>query len=161
MLDWFCPLFDSPKKMKKRKKKMNNSAEINEKNSPLTTRVKAAVDGLFYMSETDAEIVPFAGKTAGSVSAAEVSNQTGASKDLSVEEKDFAGFFAPLIAVEDWFGEEEKAMVQKFEALKSLLEENLKELKVFKIGEVQIDIYVVGLDRENNLAGIQTKAVET
>jgi len=45
--------------------------------------------------------------------------------------------------------------------LKILLEKKLKELKVFKIGKIQLDIYVVGLDAESNLTGIQTKAVET
>ncbi len=49
----------------------------------------------------------------------------------------------------------------KVDARKNLLEANLRDLRVFKIGEIQIDIYVVGLDVENNLTGIQTKAVET
>ncbi len=40
-------------------------------------------------------------------------------------------------------------------------EKNLRDLKVFKIGKIQIDVYVVGLDAEDNLLGIETKAVET
>lgn len=140
---------------------MENSAETNEKNNDLAAQIKAVTDGLFYMSETDAEIVPFVGKTAMGVSAVEISGQIEASKDAPIEEKNFAEFFALLVAVEDWFGDEEKATVQKFEALKSLLEKNLKDLKVFKIGKIQIDIYVVGLDAQNVLTGVQTKAVET
>jgi hypothetical protein len=42
-----------------------------------------------------------------------------------------------------------------------LLEENLADLTVFRIGSIRIDIYVVGLDADGNLAGIKTKAVET
>jgi len=34
-------------------------------------------------------------------------------------------------------------------------------VKVFKIGDVQIDIYVVGIGSNGNLAGVVTKAVET
>ncbi len=40
-------------------------------------------------------------------------------------------------------------------------EKNLRNLKVFKVGKIQLDIYVVGLDAENRLLGIKTKAVET
>jgi hypothetical protein len=32
---------------------------------------------------------------------------------------------------------------------------------VFKVGRVELDIYVVGLDENGNLMGIKTKAVET
>lgn len=113
------------------------------------------------MSETDAEILPFVGARAESVTAAAVLNQTETDKNSPIEEKDFSEFFAPLVAVEDWFGDEEKATVQKFEALKSLLEKNLRDLKFFKVGKVQIDIYIVGLDEQSILTGVQTKAVET
>ncbi len=42
-----------------------------------------------------------------------------------------------------------------------LLENNLKGLKVFKIGKIQLDVYVVGIDAEGKLTGIKTNAVET
>ncbi len=45
--------------------------------------------------------------------------------------------------------------------MKDLLEKNLKDLKVFKVGKIQLDVYAVGLDAESNVIGIQTKAVET
>ena len=162
MIDSVYSILDARKAMKKRKKRMmENSAETNPKNEDLAAQIKAITDGLYYMSETDAEIFPFVGKPAESVSAAEISGQIGAGKDLPIEEKNFADFFAPLVGVEDWYGDEENATVRKFEALKSLLEKNLKDLKVFKIGKIQIDIYIVGLDARNILTGVQTKAVET
>jgi hypothetical protein len=66
-----------------------------------------------------------------------------------------------LTKIQDWFGEEETATAQKFSALEKLLLENLKDLKVFKIGEIELDIYFVGLDKQGKLAGVKTKAVET
>ncbi len=81
--------------------------------------------------------------------------------DTPVEERNFAEFFARLAEIQDWFGDEEKATAQKFADLKKLLESNLRDLKVFKIGKIQLDVYAVGIDAENNLLGIQTKAVET
>ncbi len=87
--------------------------------------------------------------------------QTENAANAPVEERDFAEFFKRLTEIQDWFGDEEKATAQKFAELKDLLERNLRDLKVFKIGKIQIDVYVVGLEAENNLLGIKTKAVET
>jgi hypothetical protein len=113
------------------------------------------------MSETDAEISPFFGGQAQSVTKKEILSQTKNLADTPVEERNFAEFFARLAEIQDWFGDEEKATAQKFADLKKLLESNLRDLKVFKIGKIQLDVYAVGIDAENNLLGIQTKAVET
>ncbi len=129
--------------------------------SDFTEQIKTAVADLYYMSETDAVITTFVGKQAKAVTVDEIRNQTQAAADSPIEEKDFAEFFNRLTAVEDWFGDEERATAQKFTDLKNLLETNLRNLTVFRIGKIQIDIYAVGLDAENRLTGIQTKAVET
>ena len=113
------------------------------------------------MSETDAEILPFTGVKADAVTKENLLNQMGKPSDSPVEERDFTEFFTRLTAIKDWYGDEEKATAAKFAALKDLLENNLKDLKVFKIGKIQLDIYAIGLDANGNLTGIQTKAVET
>jgi hypothetical protein len=63
--------------------------------------------------------------------------------------------------MQDWYGEEEKEIAQKFARLKVFLEQNLKDLKVLKVGRIKLDVYIVGLDDKDQLAGIKTKAVET
>ncbi|MDQ3750053.1 MAG: nuclease A inhibitor family protein [Acidobacteriota bacterium] len=143
------------------KKKVLEKQKADFCDDNLTEQIKIAVRGLYYISETDALIQPFVGKPARAVSKQEILSQTKKTADSTVEEKDFAGFFARLTEIQDWFGEEEKEMAQKFVQLKELLEKSLRDLKVFKIGEIQLDVYVVGLDAEDNLLGIETKAVET
>ncbi len=127
----------------------------------LKNQLKKATENLFFISETDAEITPFFGRQAQAVTKEEILMQSQSMANVLIEEKDFAGFFKRLTEIQDWFGDEEKATAQKFAELKDLLERNLRDLKVFKIGKIQIDVYVVGLDAENNLLGIKTKAVET
>lgn len=129
--------------------------------SDITEQVKTAAAHLNYMSETDAEILPFIGKQAEAVTIDEIRNQTQTAPDAAIEEKDFTEFFARPTTVQDWFGNEEEITAKKFADLKNLLEANLRDISVFKIGKIQIDIYVVGLNGENHLMGIQTKAVET
>ena len=79
----------------------------------------------------------------------------------SVEERNFEDFFKRLTGMQEWFGEEEIATANKYSDLKELLLKNLKDIKVFKIGKIEVDIYIVGLDAENILNGVWTKAVET
>ncbi len=147
-------LKDLPKKVCEQKN--NNSGE-----DKLKEQIKEISEGLYFMSETDAEILPFSGKQAQAVTKEEILSQTESATDAPVEERDFTEFFARLAEIQDWFGDEEKATARKFAELKNLLESNLRDLKVFKIGKIQLDVYAVGLDAENNLLGIKTKAVET
>ena len=127
----------------------------------LNRQIKLLVKNLYYSSETDAEINAFKGTTAATLTVGEVLNQTRNKPDAPVEQRDFNEFFDRLTKIEDWFGDEEKANAAKFAALKDLLARNLRDLAVYKIGKIQLDIYVVGLPAENILIGIRTKAVET
>jgi hypothetical protein len=156
------------KKEKSKEKKLGDLpktvSEQQDKDSGekgLKEQIKEASEDLYFISETDAEIFPFFGGQAQSVTKEEILSQIKGSASTPVEERSFAEFFARLTEIQDWFGDEEKAVAQKFAELKKLLESNLRDLKVFKIGKIQIDVYAVGIDAENNLLGIQTKAVET
>ena len=127
----------------------------------LAKNIKAAAEGLSYTSETDAEIKLFTGGTAKTLTSAAVLEQTKNPANAAIEEKDFNEFFSRLTEIQDWFGDQEKETVQKFGQLKSVLENNLRELKVYKIGKTQLNVYVLGLDENDKLLGIKTKAVET
>ena len=142
--------------MSKRKKNKKVVIEIKDLNQQITETVR----GLLYTSETDAELTPFAGLRADAVNAENLLTQIGKTGG-KVEEKGFNEFFEPLIKIQDWFGDDERKMTEKFAELKKLLQQNLVEKKVFRVGKKEIDIYVVGLDSENILRGVQTKAVET
>ncbi|MEZ4904699.1 MAG: nuclease A inhibitor family protein [Spirosomataceae bacterium] len=48
-----------------------------------------------------------------------------------------------MTVIEDWFGEEEQRQVENFLALKSLLETNFGYWQVFRVGEVEIDLYLL------------------
>jgi hypothetical protein len=132
-----------------------------EPNKTLAEQIGKASEGLYYISETDAEISPFTGTKADAVTKENLLSQTANKPDAPVEERDFTDFFTRLTKIQDWFGDEEKQTAAKFARLKELLESNLKNLKVFKVGRIEIDVYIVGLDSESRLAGVKTKAVET
>ena len=133
----------------------------NKNSNDLSDVFETACEGLVYISETDAPILPFAGGPADTVTGQIILQQTGGEPQTQVEEIEFDTFFTKLTTIKDWYGEPEKARAERFLDLKMLLEENLRELKVFRIGNIRLDIYVVGIDIEGNLMGVTTIAVET
>ncbi len=151
-------------KDKKNLEKTDNTPEkINAslQQSNLIKQIKNYAADLYYISETDAEILPFVGEQAESVNNEVILRQTKNDPDSPIEEKIFTEFFERLTKIQEWFGDEEKETAEKYLSLRTLLEENLSDLKVFKIGKTQLNIYVVGLSTENKLLGVKTKAIET
>ena len=149
------------KKLENTTEKSSDIQNTNSSSDNLAKMISNAVRGLSYMSETDAEITLFRGKTSTEITKNEILAQSGSEPDAPVEEKDFASFFKRLTEIQDWYGDEEKETVRKFSQLQAVLENNLRDLTVFRIGKVELKIYVVGLDEENTLLGIKTEAVET
>jgi Nuclease A inhibitor-like protein len=123
--------------------------------------VDKAIEGLFYVSETDSPFYFFQFGECKTVNPKIIRECLNLDNSISVEERSFDEFFSRLVHEKDWFGEREKSIAAKFSTLKLLLKKNLTEVKVFRIGRIQIDIYVAGLDLENRLTGIKTKSVET
>lgn len=131
----------------------------------LENLLESAVQGLLYLSESDAEFevvswrVP-AGLEGDSLEDL-VRRQEGIDETEPVEICDFSDFFAPLIASQDWHGEAEREAQERYVALKSLLKEHLTEISVFKFGEVEKRVFIVGCTEEAGVCGLVTEAVET
>jgi hypothetical protein len=131
----------------------------------LVKSLSKLVEGLVYISETDANFEVYFGEKSQTVCYERLlpvkKDNDLMMKKVAVEEKSMDEFFERLIKVQDWYGEHEKQQVQKFKELKNFLTEKLRDLKVFRIGRIRIEIYVVGLDQENNIVGVRTESVET
>ena len=133
----------------------------NKKFATLDDALTAACEGLIYISETDAPVLPFCGEQADGVTGETIIHQTESPAETPVQETSFDAFFGRLTAEMDWYDEQRKARAKKFLELQKLLEENLSDLKVFKLGKIRLDVFALGRDKDGRLMGITTKAVET
>jgi len=70
-------------------------------------------------------------------------------------------FFAIAAQEEDWHDQDERETVQRFHNLVSVLKQNLSQLQVYRVGNIEIDVYIVGVTDGGGLAGLSTKLVET
>ncbi len=78
-----------------------------------------------------------------------------------IETITLADFFAPVLTVEDWYEADELALVNRYTDLSHAIESNLSDVKVFRVGEVNIGIYIVGKTPGGDLVGLKTQVVET
>ena len=122
--------------------------------------LKTASVGLLLISESDYpfEVVVWSG--AGAVTAQNILQQIEKPPETLVKEVDLDSFFQKVTQEQDWYGDEEKANVTKYRNLAQVIKSNLADVKVFRIGEIEIDIYIIG-KVDADLVGLKTQVVET
>ena len=122
------------------------------KKQPLLGLLKKASTGLLFRSETEAELEPFVWEDGdGELTTDQLLERTDYLPETPVETMELAGFFRAV----------SKAYKPEFDALAKLLSEHLSDIKVYKIGEVEKEVYIVGKTDDGKLAGVKTEVVET
>jgi hypothetical protein len=131
----------------------------------LSHRIAAAADGLLFSSESDRPFEPFvlpaARVTAWPPDARHFARMLGADAEEPAAEQGVDAFFRRHIELVEPADEAAWRILPRYDALKRLLQQELRELRVFRIGRVQVRCYVVGLDPAGNVVGLQTVAIET
>ncbi|MEH1795706.1 MULTISPECIES: nuclease A inhibitor family protein [unclassified Nostoc] len=129
------------------------SGEIGEK-------LKEASTGLLMMSESDYpfEVVQWEG--AAPATQEKILQLTG-SQDLPVEVVDLDYLFRNCAFEQEWHNELQKKDVKKFQTLVQTLKDNLSNISVYRVGQINIDAYIIGETKDGDLAGVVTKLVET
>ena len=69
--------------------------------------------------------------------------------------------FAGATQEEDWHDQGERETVKRFQNLTSVLKQNLLQLQVYRVGNINIDAYIVGVTPSGDWMGLSTKMVET
>lgn len=142
--------------------KTSSESLLNE-NILLKDEIISLSSDLMYPSESDEKIEYFEMEvsTDEKLSLANFRMYNGIRPEIEIEEMDFELFFKPLIKTEDWFGDEEKKWAEDGLKLKRLLTEKLKEIKILKVGRIEIDVYLFGKSEKCKWEGIKTKLIET
>ncbi len=82
-------------------------------------------------------------------------------QDSQVEEVELDYLLRNCAYEKEWHDEQQKQNVKKFQTLVQTLKNNLDEIKVYRIGTINIDVYILGKTPSGDLAGLSTKVVET
>ncbi len=130
-------------------------------NSEILEHLKRASDGLLMMSESEYPLEAFLWSATPPATPEKVIQQTNHPQDTPIKIVEIEDFFQVATTEEDWHGEEEKATVNKFKTLVQTIKSSLKNPQVYRLGEIEIDAYIVGETPTGDLAGLSTKVVET
>lgn len=135
---------------------------MHSSDSELITQLQEAAKDLFWISESEApfEVVTWEDHV-DQFDDRTLLKLTNHAEVDPVETIEFDQFFEYPMQVQDWHGEEEAAIAHQYQCLAETLKQNLHNLKVYRIGEIQLDIYILGMTDSGNIAGLATKAVET
>ena len=127
----------------------------------IATQLKQASKGLLFLSESDAPFEVIHWPAQGELTPPKLLQLTGHPPDAPVELRTVDDFFAIATQEEDWHDEEEREIVQRFQHLVSVLNQNLSNIQVYRVGSIEIDAYIVGVTPSGNWMGLSTQLVET
>ena len=123
--------------------------------------LKKASEGVQFRSDTDAPFEAFVWPSGeGKPEKSRVLELAGLPSTTAVRTKTLDAFLHDAIQEEAWHDEEEKAEVEQNKQLVASLKTALADVKVFEMGRVEKDVYIVGR-ADSGWAGLKTKVVES
>jgi hypothetical protein len=125
------------------------------------SELRAAVHGLLYLSEGDEPFEVFSwDRSATGLTPDFVRHEGGHDAAACVKEMPVDKFFSELTEVHDGTTEE-AADIAKYRILRQAVERLLSDVRVFRVGEVRVAIYVIGRSPDGRWCGVRTFATET
>lgn len=128
-----------------------------------TEKANLLLPDLLYPSESDEplETVTCYLKQSEPLTVSQIKDWLMLPPEMYVEEVPEADFWEPVVSEQDWYGDDEKARTAKFQELQKLVEADLSVRQVFRVGDSEIDVYLLGLQADEGRAGLKTKIVQT
>ncbi len=132
-------------------------------NAEVAAKLKEAADGLLMPSESEFpfESVHWQIPQQEPITHKKILEFTGHPLDVPVEVLDLDYFFRNVAVEQEWHDEQQKEDVKKYKKLVETIKSNLSDVQIYRVGRINIDVYIVGKTQSGNLAGLSTKLVET
>jgi Nuclease A inhibitor-like protein len=140
-------------------------SNLEPETEPLMQQIATAATNLNWVSETDApfEVLLWtlsAKPSVEKISGKQVLEQAHLPLETPVETQDLDTFFEPTLP-QSWHSAKEQAIAKQFQSLQALLHKTLEDIQVFRCGEIEIEIYIVGRSPKGEWIVLHTTAVET
>ncbi len=130
----------------------------------LSGALRPVTTGLLWPSETDRPVIPVSLGRAPSPRQnvlAALRTALGEGATTPVERRAFAAQFDQLTSNFDPADPASVARAQRFGQLRAVLEAQLTDLEVFRLGGTRKDVYVLGRDAQGQWVGVMSGVVET
>lgn len=126
----------------------------------LINLLSQASEGLLWLSESDYPFKTIYFDNAENLDA-KLREVTNCSLETKIEVEEPEKFFSQVVKEEDWYNEEEMAECKRYQALTNLLQTHLTDIKVYRVGETEVNCYILGQTESGAIIGLSTISVET
>lgn len=126
-------------------------------------RLEAAAEGLLFISESESpfEFEELPGDAPAELTPDSVRAALGEPDGTPVAELALDRFLAGHIEEADPADPVAQENVARFQALKQALTESLADVRVFRVGDVQVRYHALGRTPDGRIAGLAASALET
>ena len=121
-------------------------------------RLSTLSKDLLFPSESEYPLEPFTWESA-TLTPETILTRSQKPADTAIESTTLEDFFAQVTADQDWYDDEDRAIAQRFRDLLATIA-TLENVQVFRLGTVEIDVYIVGAIGPD-LFGLKTTVIET
>ena len=125
----------------------------------ILAELSEATRGLLYMSESDYPFEPL--RLEGEPTPVRLRALAGAAGDAPVLTLSLEEFFRAPVSEPDRKGGAELASARRLQSLARALAENLSEVRAYKVGRINMPVYVLGRSPRGSWLGLSTRVVET
>ncbi|MGQ9806634.1 MAG: nuclease A inhibitor family protein [Chlorobiales bacterium] len=128
----------------------------------LLAQLKEKISGLYFPSESDFpfEIVIWENFASDIFNTEKWLEHVGLPANSPLENTSIDYLFRNLSVEQAWHDDVQKEQVATFKALQEFLQAHLADLTVYRIGKIEITIFIIG-KFGNDVIGLKTQAVET
>lgn len=130
-------------------------------NQEIKEKLQQASSYLLMSSESDYPFEIFLWEDENLITPDIILRLGGYPKSTIVETTNLNDFFRNCAFSQDWHDRTQKEQVHKFQNLINVLNSYLQDIQVFRIGEISIDVFILGKTDNNNIAGLKTTVIET
>lgn len=138
-----------------------SESELMKTDEQIIEELKRVTEKLLFMSEADYPFEVVRLESRAELSPQSLHEISGWPEDAPVKSISAEDFFRVAMSEPEWKREDQLTLARRYQALFRLLTENLSELRVHKIGSINMAVLILGRSPEGNWLGLSTRVVET
>jgi hypothetical protein len=135
--------------------------KLTKTDEQILQELAGGIAGLSFMSESDYPFEVLRWDAVKEITTPYLRGLTEQSEEAPVEVENLEDFFGPAAAEADWKGAAELETAKSYQALMRLLKDNLEDVRVYKVGKINIPVYIIGRSPGGSWLGLSTRVVET
>jgi hypothetical protein len=134
---------------------------IMKSDDEILKELQRSTTGLMVMSESDYPFEVVGIESNQKLSHDALRKLAGSNADETIVLGDVDSFFRTSVSEPEWKNESQVATARRFQNVVKILKEELSDVRVYKIGKIDISVLILGKSPQGNWLGLSTRVIET